>query len=582
MNDAWVQAGRLADLEVGGARLIKAEGRQIALFRPERDALFAVDNLCPHEGYPLVQGSVRECLLTCAWHNFKFDLRDGRCVQGDEDVVRYDVEVRDGEIAIKVDEPNASPDLDRLRRSLVEGLLDDSLGRVARDAVRLLEAGVDPVELLWEAARFDAEHAEYGTTHALPVATDLLRWLPRYPGRRAALPIAQALECAADPNVRRAPRPVAPPTDPGSDPAAAGARLAELVEGEDLAGAEGLMRGALAAGWSREVIEPWLLDLCCEHFLSFGHALIYTMKAFDLLDRVGWDRADALLPALLMRIVTGTREDTLPPMRPVAERVNALAPRFAAWQQNTRQQNTSGELDRAALLAAVLDGTRHDATAAVEAALDAGATPTSVAGVLATAAAERLLRFDVGIDADPTIQEGWLDETHGLTFAHAVRHALARFTEPRALRLLFWAAHFVNRAKPLDLPKERRHRIKPRGCADPAEILDAVRAQRAGQALDLTAGYVGAGHDVLALRTAIEDLALDAPGTRPIVIAHVIKTTVVAFDETAALAGVPMSTHPALALVRLLASPINERRLPRLVHEAIRFVGDGKPPRRLT
>ena len=53
-----------------------------------------------------------------------------------------------------------------------------------------------------------------------------------------------------------------------------------------------------------------------DHLLSYGHGAIYAQKAFQLLDRLGWERADTVLPYLVPTIVYGTREDTLPYMRP--------------------------------------------------------------------------------------------------------------------------------------------------------------------------------------------------------------------------------------------------------------------------
>ncbi|MCH8899305.1 MAG: Rieske 2Fe-2S domain-containing protein [Acidobacteria bacterium] len=36
-----------------------------------------MDNCCPHQGYALLQGEVKEETLTCAWHNWKFELDQG-------------------------------------------------------------------------------------------------------------------------------------------------------------------------------------------------------------------------------------------------------------------------------------------------------------------------------------------------------------------------------------------------------------------------------------------------------------------------------------------------------------------------
>ena len=40
--------------------------------------VFAVDNRCPHMGFPLDRGTVKDCILTCHWHHARFDLASRR------------------------------------------------------------------------------------------------------------------------------------------------------------------------------------------------------------------------------------------------------------------------------------------------------------------------------------------------------------------------------------------------------------------------------------------------------------------------------------------------------------------------
>ena len=84
------------------------------------------------------------------------------------------------------------------------------------------------------------------------------------------------------------------------------------------------------------------------------------------------------------------------------------------------------------------------------------------------------------------------------------------------------------------------------------------------------------------LRIALEDLSLGDHGTRPIFIAHFLKTTVAAFDDWATLPNEPDRDLLLLAVVRFLASPIAERGVASATEDAIRFVRDGIPPQRLT
>lgn len=582
----WVQAFPLDEVPVGEARVWSRERRRIAVFRTAPDQAYALDDRCPHEGYPLVRGHVKDCVVTCIWHNFKFDLRDGRCVMGDEHARSYPLRIVGGKIELDLAEPDPALELARLHASLERGLDERKLGQLARDIVRMLQLGADPADIAAAAARFDAVRADYGTTHALPVAHDTLAMIDRYPGVEGALPLLQAFDLASESHQRRPPRPTPAPVDPGDDPAAAGERLRALVEAEDTAAAEALLRGALELRrWGRAVIEPWLYRLCCDHFLDFGHALIYQVKLFDFLAKVGWSHAPALLPAHLVRIVSGTREEQVPAWKWMRGQLAEHAPRFPEWYAKNLDRPRDPAAG-AALRDALIAGEREDIVDALVAALASGAGLDNLADALVVAAAERLLRFDAAIDADPTVQEGWLDVTHRLTFASALRTGLARHRDPEVLRLLFQAAQFIDLAQPLDRPDAARPPPAAGAPEDPEDaaqaVLSAVQQRDREAALALAAAYLAGGHPIAPLQHALTDATLRDPAARPIFVAHAIKTCVTAFAERAALADHPDRDVPVLAFVRYFAGTQQERALVRLVHEAIGFVVHGKVPRTLT
>jgi nitrite reductase/ring-hydroxylating ferredoxin subunit len=599
-EDTWVAAFPEAEVPAGGVRVLKRGRDQIAVFRLEDGSLHAVDNRCPHEGYPLAKGSVAGCVLTCIWHNYKFALPSGECLVGEEELRVFPLRVVDGRIEIDLTPPELGAVRARLLASLDGGLERRRLGQVARDVVRLLDAGATPASIAIEAARFDAERAEYGTTHALPVAYDVLGIVDRYPGALAALPLMQPLDIASEASQmrpRRALAPRLPDADVDTDAPLIGERLRALVEAEDADGAEALFRAAYAHGFfPREALEGWLYQLCCDHFLDFGHALIYQSKIFDLLEVAGWQHGEVILAAHLRGIVLGTREDLLPEWRHVRAALEAAAPRLAEWMslQERADVDVAGALgadvDVEALAAVLADGERDDALAAVAGALGRGVAAERIVDAVVLAACERLQRFDVAIDLDPTVQNDWLDVTHTLTFAHAVRIALARHRRPEVLRLLFFAARFVNVSRALDAPPERR--AGPAALPlpdDAAAAADAVRAAildgDGDRAIALARGHALAGLDAAPLRAVFEDLCLADRATRPIVVAHLIKTTAVAFAEHARLAatlGRDAAARPLAALARLFTSPLRERRVARLVHEALQLVIEGKVPRSLT
>lgn len=48
----------------------------IALFRAE-GRIYAMEDRCAHADYPLSNGSVEGCVVTCAAHGWNFDVRTG-------------------------------------------------------------------------------------------------------------------------------------------------------------------------------------------------------------------------------------------------------------------------------------------------------------------------------------------------------------------------------------------------------------------------------------------------------------------------------------------------------------------------
>ena len=84
----------LDDLADGAMRMVKVDGHRVCLIRTA-GRVHALDHACPHEGYGLTQGELNGDLLTCAWHNWKFRVTDGTCVQGEEGVTAHRVDVDD-------------------------------------------------------------------------------------------------------------------------------------------------------------------------------------------------------------------------------------------------------------------------------------------------------------------------------------------------------------------------------------------------------------------------------------------------------------------------------------------------------
>ena len=99
MGSEWVAVGKVAEIPVRGARVLRANGLEIGVFRTSTGEVYAIDNRCPHKKGPLSEGIVHDSAVTCPLHNWVIDLRSGKARGADEGcVTTYPVELREGDV----------------------------------------------------------------------------------------------------------------------------------------------------------------------------------------------------------------------------------------------------------------------------------------------------------------------------------------------------------------------------------------------------------------------------------------------------------------------------------------------------
>jgi nitrite reductase/ring-hydroxylating ferredoxin subunit len=78
-------------------------GRRIAVFRVG-NRVFAVDDFCPHRGFPLNDGSVDGSTVRCRTHGSCFDLESGEVRRGpaSRGVSAHRARIIDGQVVIEV------------------------------------------------------------------------------------------------------------------------------------------------------------------------------------------------------------------------------------------------------------------------------------------------------------------------------------------------------------------------------------------------------------------------------------------------------------------------------------------------
>lgn len=546
--------GAATDLKVGDMKLARVGERRIAVIR-SASGIHALDNACPHQGYGLTTGTFDGEMVTCQWHNWKFRAADGGCVIGEEDVACHAVDVVDDRVLVTVTEPTDEQQRNALWPSLRRGFDRNYVGQLARDTVRLLHANASPDDIIWAGVAASSPRLDWGVSHGTAMAADCLTMSDLFEGDDKALALVQGLSGMAE-DTRDRPAWDLPEPDASID-------LEAAIEAEDVQGSLAAMLGQLEAGVSLQGMRERLIEVTSRHHVGYGHGTIYMQKTFELLERVGWERAHDLLPWQIMTPVLGTREDLLPYMRKARASIDATdlgalaaAPdrHATGWtDENHRLRNIILDAPEAAI---------DEAAAAVR----AGAGIEGLLDVVTLAVSERMLRYDPAIDFD----FGWLDITHGLTHSRAARWAWRHHPSPAAARIALHAvflAHDTGRGERWELHPVEPAQLDPRPGDVEAAVLDGRPDDAVAHALAGDPSEVG---------PALVRASLADRSTSMIVTAHVIKLTQAAREE-AEFTGSPL---PLAAAARYAAAPRLERFVARNVAEAQAFVRTGRPPKR--
>lgn len=94
MNGDWVNVGTINDIPKLGARVVRTDNGDIAVFRTAEDNIFALRDQCPHKGGPLSQGIVHGDRVACPLHDWKISLETGIAVAPDEGcAARYPIKI---------------------------------------------------------------------------------------------------------------------------------------------------------------------------------------------------------------------------------------------------------------------------------------------------------------------------------------------------------------------------------------------------------------------------------------------------------------------------------------------------------
>lgn len=449
-NAEFVRVASLSDLEAEGRKVVSSDGQPIALFHHE-DEVYAVDNRCPHMGFPLTRGTVEDGILTCHWHHARFELEEGDTFDlFADDVQTFPTEVRDGEVYLDPDpEPDVPPNV-RWRNRLADGLQENISLVMAKAVIGLDEEGEGFYTPLETAVNFGTRYREMGWGRGLTTLGCMANLHGYVGGRDARRAMFMGVREVADDSAGEPPRFQQYAFD---NHELSKSRLKEwfrnTCEVRDTDGAERCLLTAIASCSPEEVAEIMFAAATDHRYMGAGHTLDFINTAFETVEHLGWsEHADAALASTVAQITDATRSEELSSwQQPVdiaalcADANDLLSDLVAAgegkeWNRPEGFVETLLSEDAAEIIDALTNAIKE------------GATTEQLSDAVARAATRRVAWFATNNEFND-----WNTVHHTFTYANAVHRATQKTDATELYRACFDGAMSVYLDRFLNSPR---------------------------------------------------------------------------------------------------------------------------------
>lgn len=513
VNPNLVRVGPLDGME---SPTVVSGGRHgIAVFLSDGKP-FAVDNRCPHMGFPLHKGSVRDGILTCHWHHARFDLESGGTFDPFADDVRvYPTVVEDGIVYVDIT-PREEDWQSRWKERLRDGMEQNLNLLMVKAVLALHEGGVDAGEIVAVGGVFGARYRDAGWASGQTILAAMANMLPHLAPEDQVLALYHGLvnvanDCAGRPPHFRLDR---LPTN-----AIAPQRLKtwfrSFVEVRDRDGAERALLTAIDAGMQPALLADMLLAAGTDHlFLNGGHTLDFINKACEMLDRIGWQHAEEILPSVIPNLTNATRSEELNNWRHPVDLVALLETTMAGIPDALTTERDPTWMPGQGLVDTLLGDDPFAIADGLLGALRAGAPLTSVTRALAYAAAVRVAKFHTSNEFSD-----WITVLHTFTYANALHQSMRRAPSPELARGIFHGAMRLYLDRFLNMPAARlpeNRNVDNEPTDAPAllrKLLDLTdQEQRVNEAALVVHRYLSLGHDPAPLVATLGHVLLREDG----------------------------------------------------------------------
>lgn len=448
-----IPVGTLEELEQKGCLSVTAQGHDIVVFYHEGQ-VHALDNRCPHMGFPLSRGSTKDGILTCDWHHARFDIKSGGCFDlWADDVPIFAVNVIDGTIFVNTERGNKRRKDEH--RAYYLRRLNDAMEQnialiIAKSVLTLDSEGVSSSDLFRKGLEYGTRYRQEGWGPGLTILTCMMNLAPYSRGEDRPRALYHGLSAVAGDCSGQPPRfAVSPLPDVKSsaDVVTLKRWFRHFIEVRDTDGAERCLVTAIRAGTEPHILADMLFSAATDHhYLDSGHVLDFTNKAFEALDIVGWDLAEQVLTSLVTLYAQATRMEERSSWRHPVDIIALLNDCFdklpAVLEKKGKQSRTTWKATKATIDVLLGDNPNAIVNVLIESLQD-GAKEEELAAIVAYTAALRIVQFPITNE-----YSDWDTTLHTFTFANAVQQAIRRLPSSKELlRAIFDVAmsNYLNR-----------------------------------------------------------------------------------------------------------------------------------------
>jgi nitrite reductase/ring-hydroxylating ferredoxin subunit len=446
MAEHEVDAGSAEQLQADGKLLTKVGTLPVVVFWLD-GAAFAIEDRCPHLGFPLHQGTVEAGLVTCHWHHARFDLVSGCTLDLWADDARgFEATVRDGRVYVR---PRDGGDpVVHLQARLRDGLEDDISLVVAKSVLGLLEHDAAAADIVRTGIDFGTAYRASGWGAGLTVLVAMANLFPHLDPDDRALALVHGLGFVARDTRNHSPRFAVGPLATNELPVD---RLAgwyrRFIDTRSSDAAERTLETALLGSQHFGAVEAMMFAAATDHvFMDGGHTIDFTNKAFEAVEHLGGDAAMQVLPTLVRQTAGAQRSEEFSEWRHPHD--------LAALARTTTDQlaaaGPGGQIDVASLAWDLLADEPQPVADALVGATRTGASDEELGRAIAYAAALRIVRFHVQND-----HGDWDTVHHSFTSANALHQALLRNPTPELRRGCVHGALRVYLDRFLNVPAAR-------------------------------------------------------------------------------------------------------------------------------